>query len=485
MPVAGYVLPPNSCRAIHWRVSFLFQQGGYSSSQVTASNVTDPYMNYYGWGMPYASQVMPGNLWGNRNTAYNYGALTPEYVHSTALFGQYDYVDWYPGLDQGAATWGQPVLPVHKSNDYLNGSYYNAVGGSGAGSLAENAFNSDADGSNGAMSAVEQSFKGMQVVEDDERGSAGLYSGKSLGSVGAVAPKKSWANIASQPARNAVPRGKGIIRAPVLMTKQQGLDGSSAWDTKAPSMKGSQGRSGGDSGEVGGPGSYDIGSQQGSSGTYADDGTGGGSGKSESSSGGQYNPKDFDLNPKAARYFVIKSFSEDDIHRSIKYGIWCSTEYGNKRLDSAFHERSGKGPVYLFFSVNGSGHFCGMAQMTSAVDYHSSANVWAQDKWKGQFSVQWIYVKDVPNSQLRHIKLENNENKPVTNSRDTQEIPCEKGKSVLRIIHQYRHTTSIFDDFNHYEKQQAESTAKKGTTRLLSSPFNCIFTSITLHYFLG
>ena len=38
----------------------------------------------------------------------------------------------------------------------------------------------------------------------------------------------------------------------------------------------------------------------------------------------------------------------------------------------------------------------------------------------GQFKVKWIYVKDVPNQQLRHIKLENNENKPVTNSRDTQ-----------------------------------------------------------------
>ena len=38
----------------------------------------------------------------------------------------------------------------------------------------------------------------------------------------------------------------------------------------------------------------------------------------------------------------------------------------------------------------------------------------------GQFKVKWIYVKDVPNSQLRHIRLENNENKPVTNSRDTQ-----------------------------------------------------------------
>ena len=98
--------------------------------------------------------------------------------------------------------------------------------------------------------------------------------------------------------------------------------------------------------------------------------------------------------------------------------------------------------------------------MMSNLDYSSSSSVWAQDKWKGQFEVKWIYVKDVPNSQLRHIKLENNENKPVTNSRDTQEVPPEKGKLVLKIIHNYRHTTSIFDDFVHYEKRQEEDVVK-------------------------
>jgi len=171
----------------------------------------------------------------------------------------------------------------------------------------------------------------------------------------------------------------------------------------------------------------------------------------------EYNPKEFNLNPKSARFFIIKSYSEDDIHRSIKYSIWCSTEHGNKRLDQAFREREGKGPVYLIYSVNGSGHFCGISQMMTPVDYNRSAGVWAQDKWKGQFTVKWVYVKDVPNSCLRHIRLENNENKPVTNSRDTQEVPSEKGKQVLRILHSYKHTTSIFDDFHHYEQLQKEN----------------------------
>jgi hypothetical protein len=176
-----------------------------------------------------------------------------------------------------------------------------------------------------------------------------------------------------------------------------------------------------------------------------------------------YNPVEFDQSCPGARFFVIKSYSEDDIHRSIKYEIWCSTEHGNKRLDQAYREASSESaPLYLFFSVNGSGHFCGMAQMVSSVDYKSNSSVWSQDKWKGQFRVRWIYVKDVPNVQLRHIKLENNENKPVTNSRDAQEVPHAKGIQVLRILHSYRHSTSIFDDFGHYERRQAEEDQRKG-----------------------
>lgn len=126
-------------------------------------------------------------------------------------------------------------------------------------------------------------------------------------------------------------------------------------------------------------------------------------------------------------------------------------------MDQAFRDAEAEsGFIYLLFSVNGSGHFCGVAQMTSAVDYNSVSSVWHQDKWKGKFSLKWIYVKDVPNSQLRHIRLENNENKSVTNSRDTQEVPNAKGQQVLQIIHIYKHSTSIFDDIEFYEQRQVE-----------------------------
>jgi hypothetical protein len=57
--------------------------------------------------------------------------------------------------------------------------------------------------------------------------------------------------------------------------------------------------------------------------------------------------------------------------------------------------------------------------------------------------VRWVFVKDIPNSQLRHIRVWNNENKPVTNSRDTQELPPDAGLAMLRIFSDYPPKTSV------------------------------------------
>lgn len=115
-------------------------------------------------------------------------------------------------------------------------------------------------------------------------------------------------------------------------------------------------------------------------------------------------------------------------------------------------------PIYLFFSVNSSGHFAGMAQMLTDVDYNTTSTVWAQDgKWKGVFRLKWIYIKDVPNGALRHIRLTNTpEQKPVTNSRDTQELPFEGGIEMLKIFHSYTPRTSLLQDYLFYEVRPSD-----------------------------
>ncbi|KAK1286906.1 hypothetical protein QJS10_CPB20g01797 [Acorus calamus] len=181
-----------------------------------------------------------------------------------------------------------------------------------------------------------------------------------------------------------------------------------------------------------------------------------------------YNLPDFPTKYDHAMFFVIKSYSEDDIHKSIKYNVWASTPNGNKRLDAAYQaaqgkigEMGGKCPVFLFFSVNASGQFCGIAEMIGRVDFSKSMDFWQQDKWNGFFPVKWHIIKDVPNQQFRHIILENNDNKPVTNSRDTQEVKFLQGAEMLNVFKKYSSKTSILDDFGFYENRQKALQEKK------------------------
>ncbi|VAI74872.1 unnamed protein product [Triticum turgidum subsp. durum] len=171
---------------------------------------------------------------------------------------------------------------------------------------------------------------------------------------------------------------------------------------------------------------------------------------------GSYNRTDFVTEYKNARFFIIKSYSEDNVHKSIKYGVWASTTNGNKKLDGAYHEvkKEEHCPIFLLFSVNASAQFCGVAEMTGPVNFEKSVDYWQQDKWTGQFPVNWHILKDVPNNLFRHIILENNEHKPVTNSRDTQEVKLEQGQEMLKIFKDHEEDASILDDFNFYEERE-------------------------------
>ncbi|KAJ0692989.1 putative YTH domain-containing protein [Helianthus annuus] len=154
----------------------------------------------------------------------------------------------------------------------------------------------------------------------------------------------------------------------------------------------------------------------------------------------------------------------DDVHKSIKYNVWASTQNGNKKLDAAYQkaqQKSGSCPVFLFFSVNTSGQFVGVAKMVGPVDFNKSLKYWQQDKWIGYFPVKWHIVKDLPNSLLKHITLENNENKPVTNSRDTQEVKLEQGLQVLKIFKEESRKQCILDDFDFCEDRQRRIQEKK------------------------
>jgi hypothetical protein len=115
---------------------------------------------------------------------------------------------------------------------------------------------------------------------------------------------------------------------------------------------------------------YETGNERGPRAQRVRFGQAGGADEELSLPGGreQFNQADFDVAPPAAKFFVIKSYSEDDVHKSIKYGVWASTPNGNKRLQGAYREAQAeelRSRVFLLYSVNASGQFCGVAEMVS------------------------------------------------------------------------------------------------------------------------
>ncbi|KAJ8512933.1 hypothetical protein OPV22_003367 [Ensete ventricosum] len=109
-------------------------------------------------------------------------------------------------------------------------------------------------------------------------------------------------------------------------------------------------------------------------------------------------------------------------------------------------EKTSGCPVFLFFSVNTSGQFVGVAEM-------------------------WHIVKDVPNNILKHITLENNDNKPVTNSRDTQEVKLDQGLQLLKLFKEHASKTCILDDFDFYETRQKVMQEKRTKQQQLQKKF--------------
>ena len=159
-----------------------------------------------------------------------------------------------------------------------------------------------------------------------------------------------------------------------------------------------------------------------------------------------------------SKFFVIKSFSEEDVHKSIKYGVWSSSKNGNTTLNNAFLAAQEKGgEVYLFFSCNGSGRYLGLARMKSICDFNKSFELWTQDgKWMGLFDVEWLFIKDVPFKEFKNITItmKDGEIKPVSNSRDTQEIPFEQGKIMIEKIAKYQNSNTILEHFEFYDLRQ-------------------------------
>ncbi|KAI9905232.1 hypothetical protein PsorP6_013959 [Peronosclerospora sorghi] len=164
------------------------------------------------------------------------------------------------------------------------------------------------------------------------------------------------------------------------------------------------------------------------------------------------------------RCFVLKSFSEANFHKSLKFGIWSTTHLHHALLDDVYQsDMTAVRPILLFFSVCGTKHFSGVARMTSGVITGKQFVLWEKLKYEGFFHVEWLLVKDVPNYVLTGIKMSNTPSKKsITTCRDCDEVLFEEAYTFLSIFTDFDSSSSAWDDFTYYDELQRTLERKRG-----------------------
>ncbi|KAI0449502.1 kinase-like protein [Xylaria acuta] len=103
------------------------------------------------------------------------------------------------------------------------------------------------------------------------------------------------------------------------------------------------------------------------------------------------------------KYFVLRSDNPVDIETSVAHNVWTSSPRVNTILNKGWNKTGGQ--VILFFSVIGSQRFCGIAQMTSGMDWVNTDEHWLEDNWKGRFTLNWLSLTELPFAGVRHVPV--------------------------------------------------------------------------------
>jgi len=184
------------------------------------------------------------------------------------------------------------------------------------------------------------------------------------------------------------------------------------------------------------------------------------------------------------KFFVMKSFTYQDVERSMRSGLWTTQPHNEPILTAAFEKAH---EVYLVFSVNGSGEYCGYARMVTSPRSGRAKSMYTHGElgsiavseskntlhgrilinsllgtisWEvssiedggaanghfttsdcrnefdyGQFfRVEWISTARTPFRRVRGLRNSWNQNKEIKIARDGTEIETSLGEKLLHIL---------------------------------------------------
>jgi len=123
----------------------------------------------------------------------------------------------------------------------------------------------------------------------------------------------------------------------------------------------------------------------------------------------------------------MKCNNEKNLAISFERNIWATTKSNEKRLNRAFNISD---EVFLIFSIQGSGHFQGVAKMMSSIS-DKCCDDFGSSNLGGVFEVEWLYKEEIPFQFTQHLTNPWNDNKKVQISRDAQEVEPVVGADLV------------------------------------------------------
>ena len=159
-----------------------------------------------------------------------------------------------------------------------------------------------------------------------------------------------------------------------------------------------------------------------------------------------YNENDF----KNASFFIIRSKKIDDIHKSMKYGVWTSSSFNNIRFNKAFNKRNGN--VYFFFTSLTKDFFVGVAKMKERVDLDREFAYWGEiGRWRGLCRIEWLFSKDLPFKTVDQLQQNGNY---IDELKDGWEISWENARILLNHFFRNKKKSCILQSFHHLDSRE-------------------------------
>ncbi|UNI18118.1 hypothetical protein JDV02_004408 [Purpureocillium takamizusanense] len=140
---------------------------------------------------------------------------------------------------------------------------------------------------------------------------------------------------------------------------------------------------------------------------------------------------------KDSRFFLVKCFNTSNVYMSQRDGLWVTQAKNGPTFTEAFQQCES---VLLFFSINKSHGFQGVARMVSAPDASIPKPDWIANvnlsAVTHPFRVDWIVRSEADFDRFAGLRNPLNEGRCVVIGRDGQEYPARVGRRMMELMMQ-------------------------------------------------